>query len=206
MIALFKHLNIPVSKPDYEKKKEVKELFGIDFDYEKDSIGKEDLVRLTDLYPIAKLFLDYKKAHSAVTKFGTKWIEKYVDTDMARVRTRYNQILNTGRISSTKPNLQQIPSFKSPDKPSFEAHRTAFVAPEGWTLVVRDYSAQESRVLADFAKEDSMIDEYLHGTGDLHSLTGSRVFSLIEGKPVTVSKKENSHYRNIAKVVNFASA
>lgn len=200
---LFKYLGLPVEKLDFDKMTEVKSLYDIEEDIFKLSIGKEDLVRLAENFPIASLFLKYKKAHSAVTKYGLEWIEKNVDRKMGRVRTRFNQVLNTARISSSSPNVQQIPSYKSPEKPSFEGHRTAFVAPEGWTLVVRDYSAQESRLLADMAGEESMINEYLHGSGDLHSLTGTKVFSLIEGKPITVNKRENSHYRNIAKTVNF---
>jgi DNA polymerase-1 len=203
---LFKSLGLPVEKLDFDKMDEVKDVYGLNLEIFKISIGKEELARLADTYPIAKLFLDYKKAYSAVTKYGLEWVKKYVDREMGRVRTRFNQVLNTGRISSSSPNVQQIPSFKSSAKASWEAHRTAFVAPEGWTLVVRDYSAQESRVLADLAKEEAMIQEYITGTGDMHSLTGSKVFSLIEGRPVKVSKKENAHYRNIAKVVNFASA
>ena len=197
------HLGLPVEALDYEAMEKFEAKHNFKKDIYKLSVGKEALARLADRYPIADLFLKYKKASSAVTKYGDKWISKYVDLENMRVYSYYNQILNTGRISSTKPNLQQIPSFKSKDRYSWEAHRTAFVAPEGWTFVVRDYSSQESRLLADMANEESMIDEYLHGTGDLHSLTGTKVFSLIEGKPITVSTSENSHYRQIAKTVNF---
>jgi DNA polymerase-1 len=202
---VFKHFGVPVSKVDHEKTNKLKDDYGIDFEVTKDSVSKDDLTRLADAYPFAGLFMKYRKTLSAVTKYGIDWLNKYVSDD-DRVRSRFRQILNTGRISSTSPNLQNIPSFKDPAKVPWEAHRSAIHPKGDWRFIVRDYDSQESRILADNADEDSMIREYIHGKGDMHSLTGTKVFSRIEGKQVTVSKTENKHYRTIAKTVNFGIA
>ena len=107
-------------------------------------------------------------------------------------------MLNTGRISSKEPNLQNITAD--------EAVRACFVPEEGNTLIVSDYSAQETRVLADQAQEKNYIDFFLNGDGDSHSMVASRMFSQIQGKPVKVSKTENADLRQIGKVLSFQIA
>lgn len=84
-------------------------------------------------------------------------------------------------------NLQNIPAKRS-------GYRECFDVPEGRTYVVADYSSQEMRVLADVANEEVMIDFFINGDGDLHSLTGRRMFNL------DVCPKDK---RQIAKVLGF---
>lgn len=194
VVRLFKRLKVPTSIIDRKKTRE----YG--FDVYKDTVGRIDMLQYEEKYPIVKLYLEYKRYEKAVNTFGKSWLENYINPVTDRVHTGFKQILNTGRISSMKPNVQQIPSYKSKDKKSYEAHRTAFVAPEGKKLIVRDYSGQELRILADVSNEESMIDEFVNGSGDIHSLTASGVFN------TKVSKKENTHLRNKGKTINFAIA
>lgn len=163
----------------------------------KDSIGKDELPKFkhefVDLY---RVFVKYQKACST---YGHTWLKKFVNPLTKRVHSNFRQILNTGRMASTSPNVQQIPSFKDPkNKKSYEAHRTCFVAPEGRTLIVRDYSNQELRVLADLSQEPSMIDAFINGDGDLHSATARKIFK------TEVSSSVNKHLRSIGKTMNFA--
>lgn len=194
VVRLFKRLKVPTSILDRKKSRE----YG--FDVFKDTVGRIDMLQYEEKYPIVKLYLDYKRYEKAVNTFGKNWLEQHINPTTNRVHTRFRQVLNTGRISSMGPNVQQIPSFKSKEKKSYEAHRTAFVAPEGKVLVVRDYSGQELRILADVSDEKSMVDEFVNGSGDIHSLTAAGVFG------TKVSKTENNHLRQKGKTINFAIA
>jgi DNA polymerase-1 len=206
VVPLFKYLGVPTRIIDKDKTLEAAEKFGMDIDIYKDSIGKVEIEKYAKKYPLVHLYLEYKKYQKAVTTYGEEWVHKYTNLKTNRVHTNMWQILSTGRSSSSNPNIQQIPSYKSPDRPTSEAHRTCFIAPEGSKLIVRDYSGQELRILADLSGEESMIEEFVHGSGDLHSLTASKVYSKIRKEHVPVSKKtgENIHLRHVGKTLNFA--
>lgn len=133
--------------------------------------------------------MEFKQLKRLTTAYGVKFLEN-INRVTGRVHSEYFQVLNTGRVASSGPNLQNIPS-KRP------GYRESFTAPEGRVYVVADYSAQEMRVLADVANEEVMIDFFLNGDGDMHSLTGRRMFG------VPVSSKENTDLRYIAKVLGF---
>ena len=81
----------------------------------------------------------FKKSEQAVTTFGEPWL-KYVHPITVRAHSNYRQILNTARISSTNPNLNNISGGK---------WRDCFEVEEGLTMVNLDYSSQEVRVLAE---------------------------------------------------------
>jgi DNA polymerase I len=204
VVPLFKRMKIPTKILDKVKTKSLKEKTNLDQDIFKDSIGRAEMQQYEDKFPLVKLFLKYKKYEKAVTTYGAKWLTDFVNPVTGRVHSDFWQILNTGRISSRYPNIQQIPSFKSKDKLSCEAHRTCFVAPKERWLIVRDYSSQELRILADLSNDESMIDEYTIGGQDLHSLTASKVYSQIRGEKVPVSSTENKHLRSHGKTLNFA--
>lgn len=216
VVPLFKKLGIPTKILDKDKTNEAAEKYGIDVEVYKDSIGKLEIEKYAKKFPFIPLYLEYKKYQKAVTTYGEEWVHKYTNPTTNRVHTNMWQILDTGRSASSNPNLQQIPSFKSKDKIPAEAHRTCFIAPEGRKLVVRDYSGQELRILADLSEEPSMIDEFVHGSGDLHSLTASKVYSKIRNEHVPVNKNvrdssgrivyaaQNEHLRQVGKTLNFA--
>jgi DNA polymerase-1 len=110
-----------------------------------------------------------------------------------RVHTSYNQaVAATGRLSSTNPNLQNIPIRTERGKEI----RKAFVSKgPGWKLLSADYSQIELRIMADFSKDETMIEAFSKGE-DIHNATASKVFN--------VAKEEvTSEMRRKAKMVNF---
>jgi len=163
----------------------------------KDSIESKHLKKFKNEFPLIPIYLKYMEKRKLVTTYGESFL-KHVNKGTGRLHSNFWQILNTGRISSSDPNLQNIPSD--------ENIRKCFIAEEGNTLVVADYSAQETRVLADMANERNYIEFFKNGDGDSHSMVASRMFSEIEGKPVKVSKKENSDKRQIGKILSFQIA
>ena len=203
--AVFLHLGIPIKIIDKELTKKASKEYGLDKTFYKNSVGGPELKKYADKFPIIPIYLDYQKYLKASTTFGKSWLTDNLNPVTNRIHTNFWQILNTGRSSSSKPNVQQIPCYKHAEfHPTYQAHRSCFEADSGHKFVVRDYSGQELRILAEMSNEDSMLDEFMHGRGDLHSLTAMKVYSKIQGKEIEVNKKKNIHLRNNAKILNFA--
>ena len=176
---LFKELDIPIQIID--KKNSI----GQEIVY-KETVGKAHVGKYKSKYDILPIYLNYKKLQTAINTFGFKFLTN-VNPISKRVHTDIYQVLNTGRVSSSKPNMQNIPATKE--------FKSCFVAEKNKVIVSSDYSAQESRILAEYANEQSMIDFALNGDGDFHSLTAVRMFG--EATPTN---------RPIAKMLNFAIA
>lgn len=201
---LFKVLGIPHKVLDKDKTRELKDKYDIEQEIYKNATGATELERYEEIYPFLKIFLRYKKYQKATSTYGIEWL-KNINKVTGRVHGNCNPLQNTGRIAIFGPNLQQVPSVKSKEPTSAELHRTCFMSPIGRKLVVRDYSNQEIRYIGHLAQEESIIEEYLTGSEDIHSLTASRVFSSIRGTEVKVSKKQNADLRNMIKPVVFGS-
>jgi len=134
---------------------------------------------------LARLVLAYRDAANRAGKFGRDFLEYVVD---GRVYSDWHQIgAVTGRMSSSEPNLQNVPRY--PDYP----HRTCFRASEGRVLVKADYSQIELRIAAAIAPDRRMLEAYRQGR-DLHTLTAQMVLGRNE-----VTKED----RQRAKAVNF---
>ena len=115
-----------------------------------------------------------------------------VNPATGRVHTSYNQTVTaTGRLSSSNPNLQNIPIRTLEGK----RIRQAFIAPESWEIISADYSQIELRVLAHLSQDRSLIDAFTSGE-DIHSRTASDIFGVF---PAMV----NAEMRRQAKVINF---
>ena len=147
-------------------------------------------------------YLLLKKSEQAITTFGPDFL-KYIHPITGRLHTSYKQILNTGRISSSNPNLQNIPQGKE--------YRMAFNAPEGYTLVDCDYSAQESRDLAEISGDEAMLDFFNYGDptfgDDYHSFTATKMFRIIRNDPTLIClKKTHPDERQAAKAIGFKIA
>ena len=110
-------------------------------------------------HPLVDAYLDYKAVSKLATTYGEQWIEKFLHAD-GKAHTNFNQVLNTGRVSSSGPNMQQLPANN--------AYRNCFVAPEGWSFVSTDYSSQELAIIAT-ASNDPVWLEALEKGQDLHS-------------------------------------
>lgn len=155
-----------------------------------------DVMVLEDLesygYDIARLLLDYRKLNKLKTTY-VDTLPNLVDSN-SRVHTSFNQIgTATGRLSSSDPNLQNIP-VKTDDGIKI---REGFVAGEGKVLMSIDYSQVELRVLTSMSKDENLIEAYREEK-DLHDLTARRIFNLSDSDDVTREQ------RTIAKIINFS--
>jgi len=155
------------------------------------STGAETLEELASRgFPIAQLLLRYRE----LTKLKSTYVDALpvlVGPD-GRLHTRFNQaVAATGRLSSTNPNLQNIPVRTELGL----RIRRAFVAQPGYVLLVADYSQIELRVLAHIAEEDALIEAFAKGE-DIHRATAATVLGVA---PELV----NAEQRRAAKTINF---
>ncbi len=134
-------------------------------------------------------------AYRGMAKLKSTYIDalpELVHPWTGRVHTSYNQTVTaTGRLSSSNPNLQNIPIRTLEGK----RIRQAFIAPPGWGIVSADYSQIELRVLAHLSGDESLIEAFADGE-DIHTRTASDIFGVF---PQMV----NAEMRRQAKVINF---
>ena len=154
------------------------------------STNAEVLEKLQYQHPIVSLVLEYRQ----LTKLNSTYVEglsKVIAGD-GRIHTSFqNTVTATGRLSSTEPNLQNIPV-----RTALGAEmRTMFVARPGWVLVDADYSQIELRLLAHMSGDEAMIQAFRDGV-DIHTVTASQVFGV---SPDRVT----ADMRRAAKAVNF---
>lgn len=156
----------------------------------KRSTSADVLEKLRGKHPIIDCILEYRK----VAKVSSTYIDglkKHIRSD-EKIHTSFNQTMTqTGRLSSSDPNLQNI-SIR--DELGKEI-RKAFVAPEGYQLLSADYSQIELRMLAHMANEQHMIQAFNEGL-DIHTKTATLIFNCL---PEEVDDQK----RRIAKTVNF---
>lgn len=153
------------------------------------SVDEETLSELVGYHPVVALILQYRRIAKLLSTYvtGMKTAVKN-----GRVHTEFNQtVTTTGRLSSTNPNLQNIP-VRGEDSKKI---KSAFVAKPGFVLLSCDYSQIELRLLAHFSGEEKLISAYENGA-DIHSETASQIF----GVPID---KVTSEQRKAAKAVNF---
>jgi DNA polymerase-1 len=156
------------------------------------STNVEELERLADGgNEIARLLLEYRSISKLKSTY-TDALPKLVDPRTGRVHTSYNQaVTNTGRLSSSEPNLQNIPVRGEEGRKI----RRAFVAPEGRLLLSADYSQIELRVLAHLSGDPVFCDAFARDE-DIHLRTAVEVFGLF---PEMVTPE----MRRQAKTINF---
>ncbi|AUX86323.1 DNA polymerase I [Acinetobacter sp. ACNIH2] len=142
-------------------------------------------------HPISALILDYRGLSKLKSTY-TDGLLKQANNDSHRVHTSYHQALTaTGRLSSTDPNLQNIPVREEIGRQI----RKAFIAPEGRVLLAADYSQIELRLMAHFSQDDALLDAFRHGQ-DVHRRTASEVLN------IPLDQVTNDQRRQ-AKAVNF---
>jgi DNA polymerase I-like protein with 3'-5' exonuclease and polymerase domains len=118
--------------------------------------GVIDLIRL------------YRETNKLLTTYGEGFITKYLDDDTGRIHSNINQLgADTGRSSSTKPNVQNLP--KDP------RYRACFIAREGWKILTLDYNGCELRILAELSQERVWLDAFLKDW-DVHSVGAEILF------------------------------
>lgn len=148
-----------------------------------------------DLRELILTYLKFKEAEQCVTTFGIKFF-KYINPITKRLHSNYKQILVTGRISSSGPNLQNIPSDSS--------FRSAFTSPTKWKIVNADYSGQEQIILANKSNDTDLQYFYQQNLGDMHSYIASKIFPELSNVSLNDIKKFHPHKRQIAKAAGFA--
>lgn len=122
-------------------------------------------------HPIAKAYKEFKESLKLTTTYGHKFIDEHVEPD-GKVRTSFNQILTTGRISSRKPNMQNIPVRE----PIGTRYRNAFICDPGHVYVSGDYASQELVIIATLSGDPVWMTA-LHKHQDLHSICAELVFT-----------------------------
>ncbi len=155
------------------------------------STNEEALEAIADQHELPRLILDYR----GLAKLRSTYTEKLpemVNPETGRVHTSYHQaVAGTGRLSSSDPNLQNIP-IRTDDGRRI---RQAFIAPPGWVILAADYSQIELRIMAHLSGDEGLLRAFRAGL-DVHRATAAEVF----GKtPDTVDGNE----RRAAKAINF---
>lgn len=155
------------------------------------STGEAVLQELALSYELPKLLLE----HRSLSKLKSTYTDKLplqVNARTGRVHTSYQQAVTaTGRLSSTDPNLQNIPIRNTEGKKI----RAAFIAPAGYKIVSADYSQIELRIMAHLSGDKTLIDTFKQGL-DVHRATAAEVF----GVPLDMVTDEQ---RRHSKAINF---
>lgn len=154
------------------------------------STKESELEKLKDVHPIAEKILEYRRIQKLLSTYIDN-LPNLVDKD-SRLHTHLNQTgTTTGRMSSTEPNMQNVPA-RGEDGSEV---RRAMLATPGYKLATFDYSQIEMRVLAYLTDDETLIQTFRDGK-DIHSSVASKVFGVPEDK---VTKE----MRRQAKVINF---
>jgi DNA polymerase-1 len=155
------------------------------------STAEDVLEELAEEYPLPRLILEYR----GVAKLKSTYTDKLpgqIDPGTGRIHTSYHQaVAATGRLSSTDPNLQNIP-IRTPEGRRI---RQAFVAPPGAKLVAADYSQIELRIMAHLSGDASLLAAFAEDR-DIHQATAAEVFS-------TPLDQVTADQRRSAKAINF---
>ncbi|WP_322520320.1 DNA polymerase I [Guyparkeria halophila] len=154
------------------------------------STNEEALSALVDEHPLAQLILDYR----GLTKLKSTYIDRLperIDPDTGRVHSMFHQAVTaTGRLSSSNPNLQNIPVRTEEGR----RIRKSFVATPGHKLISADYSQIELRIMAHLSGDEGLLSAFEHGE-DIHRATAREVFA--DGGEVS------DEQRRAAKAINF---
>ena len=149
------------------------------------------LTRLAADHPLPRLVLDYRSLSKLLSTY-VEALPRLVHPETGRIHTSFNQaIAATGRLSSSNPNLQNIP-IRTPEGRKI---REGFIPEEGMLLVSADYSQVELRILAHVSGDEKLLEAFLRDE-DVHTRTASQIF---ECDPALVTPE----MRRQAKVINF---
>ena len=155
------------------------------------STAEEVLQELAINYPLPKLLMEYRGLSKLKNTYTDK-LPKMINARTGRLHTSYHQAITaTGRLSSTEPNLQNIPIRTEEGR----RVRQAFIAREGYKIVAADYSQIELRIMAHLSSDKGLLNAFATGQ-DIHTTTASEVFD-------TPLKEVSIEQRRNAKAINF---
>ncbi|HZQ26056.1 MAG TPA: DNA polymerase I [Acidimicrobiales bacterium] len=157
------------------------------------STDAQSLEKLKGQHEIIDKLLRYREVEKLRSTYGESLLQEVADD--GRIHATFQQtVARTGRLSSDRPNLHNIPNRTDEGR----RFRRAFIPEEGWSLLVADYNQIELRVIAHLAEDPGLIAAFTSGE-DIHSATASRIFSVDPGA-VTVAQ------RSKAKMVSYGLA
>ncbi|MCY9804976.1 DNA polymerase I [Vibrio scophthalmi] len=155
------------------------------------STNEEVLQELALDYPLPKLILEYRGLAKLKSTYTDK-LPKMINPETGRVHTSYHQAVTaTGRLSSTDPNLQNIPIRNEEGR----RIRQAFIAPHGYKILAVDYSQIELRIMAHLSGDKALLEAFREGK-DIHAATAAEIMG-------TTIDLVSSEQRRRAKAVNF---
>ena len=155
------------------------------------STNEEALEAIADTHELPRLILDYRGLAKLRGTYTDK-LSGIVNPRTGRVHTSYHQgSVATGRISSSDPNLQNIPVRTEEGR----RIRQAFIAPPGWKVMAADYSQIELRIMAHLSGDEGLLRAF-HSGGDVHRATAAEVFGVAPDEITT-------NQRRAAKAINF---
>ena len=155
------------------------------------STSEDVLEKVASKNPIVGKILEYRQLKKLLTTYLTA-LPAAINPATGKVHTVYNQTVTaTGRISSSAPNLQNIPVREDQGREI----RRAFIADEGHLFLSADYSQIELRLVSDFAREETMLNAFRNGD-DIHAITAAKIY---HKNPEEVTADERRH----AKTANF---
>lgn len=155
------------------------------------STAEEVLQELALDYPLPKILMEYRGLAKLKSTYTDK-LPQMINPNTKRIHTSYHQaVAATGRLSSSDPNLQNIPIRTEEGR----RIRQAFVAPQGYKIVAADYSQIELRIMAHLSGDAGLLNAFAHGL-DVHRATAAEVF----GVPLD---QVTAEMRRSAKAINF---
>jgi DNA polymerase-1 len=155
------------------------------------STAEEVLAELAEEYPLPKVLMEYRGLSKLKSTYTDK-LPEMIDSRTGRIHTSYQQaVAATGRLSSTDPNLQNIP-VRTPEGRRI---RQAFIAAPGYRIVAADYSQIELRIMAHLSHDAGLVKAFALGE-DIHKATAAEVFG-------TVLAEVSHDQRRSAKAINF---
>lgn len=188
------------SKFNINSTKQLKEILFVKLEIPTDNLKKtktgfstaeDELVKMRLLHPIIPLLQDYRELNKLQTTYLNS-LPKLINPKTGRIHTSFNQTITaTGRLSSTDPNLQNIPTRTAEG----QKIRTAFIAAEGYQLVSFDYSQIELRIAAHLSGDPKMISAFKN-QADIHTATAARINNV-------ALEKVTKDMRREAKAINF---
>ena len=154
------------------------------------STSEDVMIDLADSHEVPKLVLEYRNLSKLKNTYTDK-LGEIINQDTKRLHTSYNQTVTiTGRLSSSNPNLQNIP-IKTKNGRDI---RKTFIPEKGSSIISADYSQIELRVMAHLSQDPALLESFKNNE-DIHSVTAKEIFS-IPGQP-------SDQQRRVAKTINF---
>ncbi len=158
----------------------------------KASTNEAALQDLVHQHPLPGLLLEYRQLDKLKSTY-TDRLPQQLNPGTGRVHTSWHQaVTSTGRLSSSDPNLQNIPIRSEEGR----RIRRAFIAPEGWRILAVDYSQIELRIMAHLSGDQNLLDAFQRGE-DIHRATAAEVFGVPSLDAVSTQQRQN------AKAINF---